>query len=101
MSNFNLSINKSNIKHSPTIGLYEATLSISIDYKNKINILKHRYEPHKSDLSIDDTINIMMDMLCRKVYDGRMIMFQEAMKINLCKAIKETLKGGDIDEDTL
>ncbi len=87
----------------PPFTLHEATIAISLDYKNTINIVKHRHQHKIDNMSVDESVEVMMDMLCRMIFRGRMDMFQEALKIKLCKTINKVLKeeGGDPDEDTL
>lgn len=86
---------------SPTIGLYEAIIALTLDHLNNINIVKHRDETPQHNISIDKTVEIMMDMLCRMMYKGRMDLFQEGMKIKLIESINEILKGGQTDENTV
>jgi len=77
---------------SPTIGLYEAIIALSLDHLNNINLLKHRDKTIEHNMSIDRSIDIMMDMLCRMLYKGRMELFQEGMKIKLCEAINKVIE---------
>lgn len=77
---------------STTIGLYESSIALVLDYRNNINLLKHKYEKLDHDLTINRTVDIMMDMLCRMIYQGRMDLFQEGMKIKLCEAIIKVLE---------
>ena len=86
---------------SSHISIYDSTMVLSLDYHNNIQLIKNRYGQNIKDMSTDESVDIMMDMLCRMVFRGRMELFQEGMKQNLCEAVKETLKGGDLNEDTL
>ena len=81
--------------------LYTATIVLALDYNNNIDIIKHRHREKDQNMSVDDTVEIMMDMLCRMIFRGRMDMFQDALKQNLCEAVKETIRGGEPDEDTI
>lgn len=90
------------IKEPATItGLYESIIAIVLDHKNQINIIKHRYASKEQNLSINTTIDVMMDMLCRMIFNGRMELFQEGMKIKLCEALNEILKEGEINESSI
>jgi len=86
--------------HSP-IGLHEAIIALTLDHRNSINIVKHKYQGLYYDIPIDKTVDIMMDMLCQMMYKGRMYLFQEGMKVRLIEAINEVLKGGETDENTI
>ena len=95
--------NTQSISTSPTMTLHEATIALTLDHKNTINTIKHRYQHKIFNMNVDQSVEVMMDMLCRMIFRGRMDMFQEALKIKLCETISEVLKeeGGDPDEDTL
>lgn len=73
-------------------GVYQAEIIVSIDHLNKVNILKHRYQVGKKDLSVDESIDVLLDILCQKVYNGSMNMFQEATKIELKEVMYDILK---------
>jgi hypothetical protein len=85
------------------MSLYKANIVVSLDHKNNLNIIKHRHQQKASNMPVDNSVDVMMDMLCRMIFRGRMDMFQEALKIKLCETINKVLKeeGGDPDEDTL
>ena len=86
---------------STLTGLYEANIAIVLNHLNQIDIIKHRHEKREKNLSIDKTIDVMMDMLCRMIFNGRMELFQEGMKIKLCEALNEILKEGEINESSI
>lgn len=80
--------------------LYTSNIMLSLDHLNNIKVAKHRYRKKKQNMTIDETVEVMMDMLCRMIFRGRMEMFQEALKQELCIVIKETLSMGP-DEDLI
>jgi len=79
--------------------ILRANIILSIDHKNRISIIKNRYEKPKKDLDKNETIEILTDVLCRYLYNNCMNMFQEGMKIQLKDAIEKTLKGGEINDN--
>jgi len=85
--------------HSGNQKMYEANIVISLDHKNRINIIKSRFEKPKSNLNKDEIIEVLIDTLCKYLYDGRMDVFQEGMKIQLKDAVKRTLKGGELNDN--
>lgn len=72
--------------------IYHSEIIVAIDDLNRVNILKHRYQALDMDLSVDESIDILLDILCKKVYNGSMNMFQEATKIELKEVIYNILK---------
>lgn len=80
-------------KPTQTQQLYTSNIVVSLDMNNNISIIKNRYENiKKSNLNVKESIDILLDMFCRMIYDGRMEMFQEATKIKLIKMIMKELK---------
>lgn len=80
-------------KPTQTQQLYTSNIVVSLDMNNNISIIKNRYENiKKSNLDVKESIDILLDMFCRMIYDGRMEMFQEATKIKLIKLIMKELK---------
>ena len=62
------------------MSMYKATIMLALDNNNEIDIAKHRYRDRDNNLSVDEAVEVMMDMLCRMIFKGRMEMFQEALK---------------------
>lgn len=73
---------------------YKSNIIVSIDYKSKLNLIKDRYRGNTGEVSLYEAVEIFSDMLSQAAFDGRMVMFQEGMKIQLIDTITKTLKGG-------
>jgi len=72
--------------------MYQAQIVISVNPNGDIRILKHREHPTRKKLSVNQTVEIMADMLCRRKYNGSMKIFQEVKKKQLIKGIKKLLR---------
>jgi len=81
--------------------MYEANIILSIDNKNRINIIKSRFQKIKKDLNKNEVIEVLLDMLCRYLYDGCMDVFQEGMKSQLKEVINQTLEGGELNDNSV
>ena len=81
-------------KQSFTQKMYEADIVIAVDYKSKVEVLKSRYSYAKEELSLEETIDILAIILSRKLFGNCLDMFREGFKIEVKKAIKQTIEGG-------
>ena len=70
--------------------LHESTIIISINYKNELYCLKNRTGKY-GEITLEEAKELMMDMLCKKIYDGRLDMFQDGLKRELIKAINKVI----------
>jgi len=91
------------IATSPSMNLYQGDIVISLDHRQNLNIIKHRYQPKLYNIDVNKSVDVMMDMLCRMIFRGRLDMFQEDLKIELCEVINNVLKkkGGNSNENTI
>lgn len=81
-------------RQSFTTKLYNSDIMLSLDHRSKIEILKSRYGYDKKELSTEETIDIVTIILTRQIFDNNLDMFREGLKIELKKAITQTIKGG-------
>jgi len=84
-------------RNSSTRMMHNAITILSLDHKLKFNILKDRYK-EKGEISLDEAIDRMADMITKVVFDGSMDMFQETMKMKLVECIKQVLSGDIVPE---
>jgi len=78
--------------------VYSAIQILSLDHDYELKLLKSRYTTvTKKPLSVNESINIMADMLCKMLYNGSMELFQEGMKIKITEAIRKTIIEGGVD----
>lgn len=85
--------------HTPTSRkslLYDATIALSLDYKNKIAIIKDRKTGVVGPIKIETAVKKMAEMLCKVKFDGSMDMFQEIMKQKLIEVMTDVLSDKDI-----
>lgn len=94
--------------YTPTSLIYDATIVLSLDYKNKIAIIKDRKTEIVGPIKIETAVKKMAEMLCKVKFDGSMDMFQETMKQKLIEVITDVLLDKDIipkgetkDDDTV
>jgi len=69
-----------------------SNITICLNDNNDIEILKNRYDSIKPKPSLEDLINILTEMLVRKIFRNNLDMFREGMKVQLIKSIKETIE---------
>lgn len=93
---------------SPTSLLYESILTLSLNYKSQIIIIKDRHYGIKGKVDISIAIEKMAEMLCKAKFGNSMDMFQETMKQKLIEVITDVLSDKDIipkgetkDDDTV
>ncbi|MFW9871843.1 MAG: hypothetical protein ACFFG0_01990 [Candidatus Thorarchaeota archaeon] len=79
-------------RQSFTMKLYEANVMVSLNHKGKVEILKSRYG--SNEVTTENLIDALTEILVKHIFNGGMDMFQESMKNELKKAIYKTLKGG-------
>ena len=84
-----------NPKNSTTRLMHDAITILSLDYKHKFKILKDRYG-NKGEISLDEALDKMADMITKVVFDGSMDMFQETMKMKLVECMKDVISGNII-----
>lgn len=84
-----------------TMKMCEANIIVSLDYKSKVNILKSRYGIHGDNISLQDTIETLSEMLSRNIFGDYLDMFRESLKGQLIKSINETIKAGVVNENLI
>ncbi len=84
----------SDYKQSYTMKLYQADIILALDHNSKVEVLKSRYGYTKQELTLEETIDMITIFLSRKVFGNNLDMFREGLKIELTKAINQTIKGG-------
>jgi len=100
-------INHTNRKESLLEKMYKSSIFMSLNDKSNFEVLKHRYGPNGKNISIEGVIGIFSEVISTMIYKNRRVMFQEAMRINLNKALNKTvkevisMKGGNNYYDTL
>ena len=85
-----------NPENSTTRLMHDAITILSLDYRYKFKLLKDRSEAKKGEISFDEAIDKMADMITKVVFDGSMEMFQETMKMKLVECIKGVISGDNI-----
>jgi len=73
--------------------MHSANMVIFVDRKDGVHVAKNRYGPH-GKVPTKDLINLLTRILVEHVFDGRMRVFQEGMRIRLKGAIKKIVKDG-------
>lgn len=68
---------------------------------NHVVLHKNRYGKTKGQLNLDETIEILTDIIVRVKFDGRMDLFQEGMKKQLKEAITSIVQSEKINEGTI
>jgi len=82
------------IKHpTPLERTYSANLILYIDHIDGVYIAKNRYGP-TGNVNTECLIDILSHILAERVFDGRMVMFQEGMKRKLIKAMTKIIEKG-------
>lgn len=87
--------------------MYRSSIFMTLDHKNKFEVLKNRYGKHGTNFSVDGVIEIFSEVISTMIFKNEMMMFQEGVKTNLNKALNKTVKevismeGGDDYYDTL
>ena len=81
----------------PTITqkIYSSIQILSLDHDYELKLLKSRYKSiTNKPLDVNESINIITDMLCKMLYNGSMALFQEGMRIKIKEAIVKTIIEG-------
>lgn len=65
---------------------------------NRVVLHKNRYGVVKGQLTLNETIEILTDIIVRVKFDGRMDLFQEGMKKQLKEAITSIVNSEKINE---
>jgi hypothetical protein len=79
-------------RQSITMKLYNATIMLSLDHRDKVEIIKNRHG--SNEVTSENLIELLTEILVKHIFSGGMDMFQESMKNELKKAIYQTLEGG-------
>jgi hypothetical protein len=74
--------------------MHNANFVIFVDHRNGVHVAKNRHSGKTGKVSTKELINILTRILVEHIFDGRMIIFQEAMKWRLKAAIKKIVKDG-------
>lgn len=85
----------SDYRQSFTMKMYQASIVISLAREGKIEIIKNRWGPPKTeDVSTEEVIDIITTILAKHLFCDRMDIFQEGLKQQLIEVINKTIKGG-------
>lgn len=76
---------------TPMERTHHATIKLYVDRRDGVYIAKNRYGP-TGNVNTECLVDILSHVLAEQVFDGRMIMFQEGMKIKFIKAITKIIK---------
>lgn len=102
MTNKSLTVNEyshmhsSDFRQSFNMQLYNANILLSLDSNSNMHILKNRYrETNKEyEISIENAIDIIAEILVEYIFKGRIKLFKEGLKAELIKSINKTIKEG-------
>lgn len=87
--------------------MYKSAIFMSLDHRNKFEVLKNRYGANGKDFPVEDVIEIFSEVISAMIYKNERVMFQEGVRTELIKALKKTveevinMEGGDNYYDTL
>ena len=87
--------------------MYMSNIFMSLDHKSNFEVLKNRWGPNGKNISIEDTIEIFSQVIATMMFKNERVMFQEAMRTNVRKAVIKTVRkvinmeGGDNHYDTI
>lgn len=72
--------------------MLKSDLVLGINNKGEISVIKDRYKAQIGEVSTEQAIDLLMDMLSRKIFKNDLDIFQEGLKKNLIEAVKKTIK---------
>ncbi len=75
--------------------MYSANVAIYLDQKTGVKVHKNRWGA-TGKVSTNQLIEILCLILVEQIFNGRMKLFQEGMRIRLIWAIKKIVKRGNI-----
>ena len=76
---------------TPLERTHSASLILYVDRIDGVHIAKNRYGP-SGNVNTECLVDILSHILAEQVFDGRMVMFQEGMKIKLIKAMTKIIE---------
>ena len=82
--------------------IYNANIVLSIEHNGTIHVIKNRYGSYGMK-SLDTIIDLMSRMLACTVFNGKLEIFQEGLKVQLVEAIAKVLikEGGVALENSI
>jgi len=82
--------------------MFQMDLVIGLDHSGRIEIMKNRYSGKTGEVKeVDEIVDILSLLLVKNLFNNRMKMFQEGMRISINEAIKKIIDEGRCKDDSI